>query len=52
MNEKDNLPRGERRYPQLYERVIPIALAIIVAAIAVLLLIILAVVLRTIPGAG
>jgi hypothetical protein len=46
--EKDAPPR--RRYPSQYEKVVPIALGVIVLAIAVLVIVILAVALGLFPG--
>ena len=52
MNDKHDAPRPKRQYPPLYERLVPIALAIIAVIIVVLLLIILSVALGLFPGAG
>jgi hypothetical protein len=41
-----------RQFPPLYERIIPIALAILIGAIIVMLLVILAVVIGVFPGPG
>ena len=48
-NDKRTPPR--RRYPGLYERLIPIALGIIILAITVLVIVILGVALGLFPGA-
>jgi hypothetical protein len=45
-------PSPRRRYPPLYEKVVPIALGIIVVVIVVLLLIIVSVALGLFPGGG
>ena len=45
----DSKPPARRSYPDVYEKVIPIALGIIVAAIIVILLIVFAVALRLVP---
>jgi hypothetical protein len=52
MNNKGDRTPPKRQYPPLYEKVVPIALAIIVAAIFILLLIIVGVALGLFPGAG
>jgi len=44
--------KGGRSYPELYEKLIPIALGVIVILIFGVLLIALAVALRLIPGAN
>jgi len=44
MNDKNNLP-SKREYPPLYEKLIPIAIAIILVAIVVLLFIVIFVIL-------
>ena len=49
-NEKPGPPK--RRYPPLVERLVPIALGLIVVAIIVLLLITLGVALGLFPGSG
>jgi len=52
MSEQQNNPSPKREYPPLYEKVIPIAVGIILFAIIVLLVIIIGVVTGLIPGAG
>ena len=52
MQKKDNRESRKREYPPLYEKVVPIALGIIVLAIVVLLLIILGVALGLFPWGG
>jgi hypothetical protein len=47
----DARPR-KRRYPPVYERLVPIALGIIAVVIVILLLIILSVALGLFPGTG
>jgi hypothetical protein len=48
----DKRPEGQtrRRYPPLYERLVPIAMVLIGLAIIVILLIIIAVVMGFVPG--
>ena len=48
----DTPTRPERRYPPLYEKIVPIALGVIVAAIILLLIIIVGVALGLFPGGG
>ena len=52
MRDKDNdtPTRPERRYPPLYEKIVPIALVIIVVIIVILLLIVVGVALGLSPG--
>ncbi len=45
-------PRPKRQYPPVYERLVPIGLALIALVIVVLLAIIVAVALGLLPGAG
>jgi hypothetical protein len=52
IDESKNKPTPKREYPPLYEKVIPIAVGVILFAIAILLLIILCVVGGLLPGAG
>jgi hypothetical protein len=52
MNDRKNNPPPKHEYPSLYEKVIPIAVGIIVFAIVILLLIIVGVVTGLLPGAG
>jgi hypothetical protein len=48
---KDQRDRGgKRKYPEVYERMIPIALGIILVAIVVVLIIAAAIALRLVPG--
>jgi hypothetical protein len=51
MNRLDSKPDPKRRYPTLYEKVVPVALVFIGASIIVLMGIIVAVVLRVFPFA-
>ena len=44
--------KTERRYPPLWERIVPISLVVIGVAVAVVLLIILSVALGLFPGSG
>ena len=46
----DRKPTAKKSYPQVYEKLIPIALGIIVVAIIVVLVIVIAVALHLIPG--
>ena len=50
MSEKDRKQQIRRQYPPLYERLVPIALALIAFAILIVLVIIFAVALGLIPG--
>jgi hypothetical protein len=43
---------ASRKYPKIYEKIIPIALGIISLAIMVVLVIIFAIALHLLPGAG
>jgi hypothetical protein len=52
MGEKDQSTPGKRQYPPLYERVIPIALGVIVVVIIVLLFVIVGIALGLFPNAG
>jgi hypothetical protein len=52
MDDKDNHTPPQRHYPPFYEKVVPVALGIIVLAIVVLLAIIFGVALGLFPGAG
>jgi hypothetical protein len=45
MPDNDQRPSRERKYPELYEKLVPIALGVIVVAIVVLLIVAIAVVL-------
>ncbi len=51
MGNKDEHPPTGRHYPPFYEKVVPIALAIIALIVVVLLLVILGVALGLFPGA-
>jgi hypothetical protein len=51
MSNDNDTEKPTRKYPPLYERVVPIALGIIVLAIVVLLVVVLAVVTGLFPGA-
>lgn len=42
----------ERRYPERYEKLIPVALGVIVVAIVVILVLAIAIALRLLPGAS
>jgi len=46
------LPPSGRKYPSFYEKIVPIALAIVVIAILILLIVIFAVFFQLLPGAG
>jgi hypothetical protein len=46
----DRKPPARRSYPDVYEKLIPIALGIIVAATVAVLLVVFAVALRLVPG--
>lgn len=50
MDDKDKREQPARRYPRFYERLVPIALAIIGLAVLVLSLIIVGVALGLLPG--
>jgi len=50
MSHKDPKQKPQRHYPPLYERVVPIALALIALAIIIVLIIILGVALGLFPG--
>ena len=50
MSEEDRKQQTRRRYPQFYERIVPIALALIAFAIIIVLIVIFGVVLGLIPG--
>jgi len=52
MSEPKKSTRSVRKYPEIYERIIPIALVIIVGAIFLLLVIIASVVLGFFPGSA
>ncbi len=52
MDDRDNHSPSQRRYPPFYEKVVPIALGIIVLAVIVLLVIIFGVALGLFPGTG
>jgi len=39
MTDNDHRPSGERKYPELYEKLVPIALGVILVAIIVLLIV-------------
>jgi hypothetical protein len=52
MDDRKNKPPPKREYPPLYEKIIPIAVGIIVFAILVLLLVIVGVVTGLLPWAG
>ncbi len=47
----ENSSPPKRRYPPVYEKIIPIALGVIVVAIVVLLLVIVGVLAGVLPGA-
>lgn len=46
----DGKPPARKSYPEVYEKLIPIALGVIVVAIIVVLLVVFAVALRLVPG--
>jgi hypothetical protein len=50
MTDNDRRPSKERRYPELYEKLVPIALGVILVAIAVLLIVAVAVALGLFTG--
>jgi hypothetical protein len=50
MSSKDTEQQPRRHYPPLYERIVPIALALIALAILIVLIIIFGVVLGLFPG--
>ena len=50
MGNQDERPPARRHYPPFYEKVVPIALAIIALIVIVLLLVILGVALGLFPG--
>jgi len=52
MSDQDNHTPPKRQYPPLYEKLVPIALGIILALIIVLLLIIFGAALGLFPGSG
>jgi hypothetical protein len=52
MGSNDKGTRPRRQYPPFWERVVPIALAVIAVLIAILLLAIIAAALGSFPGAG
>ena len=52
MSDQDNHKPPKRHYPPLYEKLVPIALGIILALIVVLLLIIFGAALGLFPGSG
>jgi hypothetical protein len=49
MADNDQRPSTERKYPELYEKLIPVALGVIVVAIVVLLIVAIAVVFGLFP---
>jgi hypothetical protein len=50
MADNDQRPSGERKYPALYEKLVPIALGVILVAIVVLLIVAIAVALGVFSG--
>lgn len=50
MSDRRDERRTHREYPGIYEKAVPIALALVAAAIVILLLVILAVALGLFPG--
>ena len=46
----DHKPTAKKSYPEVYEKLVPIALGLIVVAIIVVLVIIFAVALHLVPG--
>ena len=50
MNDHDDASPGKREYPAFYEKVVPIALGVIVVVIVILLLIILGIALGLFSG--
>lgn len=52
VNDEEKGGPPKRQYPAFYEKVVPIALGIIVVAIVLLLLVVLAVLTGLFPGSG
>ena len=52
MSETKNSNQSKRKYPEVYEKIIPIALVILVGAIVFMLVIIATVVLGVFPGSS
>ena len=52
MSETKNSNQSTRKYPEIYEKIIPIALIILVGAIVFMLVIIATVVLGVFPGSS
>jgi hypothetical protein len=52
MTDRDREPSPKRRYPAVYERLVPVALVIIAAIVLILLAIIFSVALGFFPGLG
>ena len=50
MANNDQRPSTERKYPELYEKLIPVALVVIIVAIVVLFFVAIAVALGLFPG--
>jgi hypothetical protein len=50
MRSEDRHNSGQRKYPPFFERIVPIALGILIFAILILVLIIFAVVIGWLPG--
>jgi hypothetical protein len=50
MTDNDQRPSTERKYPELYEKLVPIALGVIVVAIVALLIVAIAVALGLFSG--
>ena len=50
MTDNDRRPARERKYPELYEKLVPIALGVILVAIVVLLIVAVAVALGLFSG--
>ena len=52
MSETKNSNQSKRKYPEVYEKIIPVALVILVCAIFFMLIIIATVVLGVFPGSS
>jgi hypothetical protein len=52
MQDREHKTSPKREYPPIYEKLVPIALLIIVVAIVILLIVVLGVLLGLFPGAG
>jgi hypothetical protein len=52
MQDRERKASRKREYPPIYEKVVPVALLLIVVAIVILLVVVLGVLLGLFPGAG